>query len=304
MGEESTVPDRRRKAGQHGCTGLLQPALVAQKQNTKITWPVVLVFLLSTVTILPCLSPSLSLQGVEIWEKWAGLGNQHWPSAFPLSKHLPLPWFACVGCRAVHGSLLPSPWERGGRTWRQPASLQSTPRWCSCAEGSTSFSKGRWEEWRHCADPLSMTGGLSLHLFNSCFPRNAGFNYERGNLTLIPTSVSSLKTKYLQTLLKGKALWDLHLPASNWTVEDVARFLSNSPEDFETENGSVYTWVDAFNETDRAIQTISRFMEVRSCYCGQGIWGRAAAWSPLVHLGVLEREDRRSSVHFLDTTRH
>uniref|UniRef100_A0A8C0APG8 P-type phospholipid transporter n=1 Tax=Buteo japonicus TaxID=224669 RepID=A0A8C0APG8_9AVES len=56
-------------------------------------------------------------------------------------------------------------------------------------------------------------------------------------------------------------LWDLHLPASNWTVEDVASFLSNHPEDFETANGSVYTWVDAFNETDRAIQTISRFME-------------------------------------------
>uniref|UniRef100_A0A8B9NTA5 P-type phospholipid transporter n=1 Tax=Accipiter nisus TaxID=211598 RepID=A0A8B9NTA5_9AVES len=48
---------------------------------------------------------------------------------------------------------------------------------------------------------------------------------------------------------------------SNWTVEDVASFLSNHPEDFETANGSVYTWVDAFNETDRAIQTISRFME-------------------------------------------
>ncbi|NXA10153.1 ABCA1 protein, partial [Sapayoa aenigma] len=31
--------------------------------------------------------------------------------------------------------------------------------------------------------------------------------------------------------------------------------------DSEMENGSVYTWVDAFNETDRAIQTISRFME-------------------------------------------
>ncbi|NXK13626.1 ABCA1 protein, partial [Herpetotheres cachinnans] len=65
----------------------------------------------------------------------------------------------------------------------------------------------------------------------------------------------------VQTLLKGKALWDLHLPASNWTVEDVAHFLSNHPEDFETANGSVYTWVDAFNETDQAIQTISRFME-------------------------------------------
>uniref|UniRef100_A0A8C0FTL6 P-type phospholipid transporter n=1 Tax=Bubo bubo TaxID=30461 RepID=A0A8C0FTL6_BUBBB len=33
------------------------------------------------------------------------------------------------------------------------------------------------------------------------------------------------------------------------------------PEPFETSNGSVYTWMDAFNETDRAIQTISRFME-------------------------------------------
>uniref|UniRef100_A0A8D2Q2M8 P-type phospholipid transporter n=1 Tax=Zosterops lateralis melanops TaxID=1220523 RepID=A0A8D2Q2M8_ZOSLA len=72
---------------------------------------------------------------------------------------------------------------------------------------------------------------------------------------------SSQEMDLIRTLLKGKALWDLSLPASNWTVEDVARFLSNSPEDFETENGSVYTWVDAFNETDRAIQTISRFME-------------------------------------------
>ncbi|KAM6034462.1 phospholipid-transporting ATPase ABCA1 isoform 3-T5 [Chlamydotis macqueenii] len=72
---------------------------------------------------------------------------------------------------------------------------------------------------------------------------------------------SSQEMDLIRTLLKGKALWDLHLPSSNWTVEDVARFLSNHPEDFGTANGSVYTWVDAFNETDRAIQTISRFME-------------------------------------------
>lgn len=89
----------------------------------------------------------------------------------------------------------------------------------------------------------------------------------------------SFENEILQTLLKGKALWDLHLPASNWTVEDVARFLSKHPEDLETANGSVYTWVDAFNETDRAIQTISRFMEVRSCLVWAGSWGRAAAWS-------------------------
>ncbi|XP_075582539.1 phospholipid-transporting ATPase ABCA1 isoform X4 [Pelecanus crispus] len=72
---------------------------------------------------------------------------------------------------------------------------------------------------------------------------------------------SSQEMDLIRTLLNSKALWDRHLPASNWTVEDVARFLSNHLEDFETANGSVYTWVDAFNETDRAIQTISRFME-------------------------------------------
>ncbi|GAB0205031.1 phospholipid-transporting ATPase ABCA1 [Grus japonensis] len=72
---------------------------------------------------------------------------------------------------------------------------------------------------------------------------------------------SSQEMDLIRTLLKGKAFWDLHLPASNWTVEDLSHFLSNRPEDFETGNDSVYTWVDAFNETDRAIQTISRFME-------------------------------------------
>ncbi|XP_074669903.1 phospholipid-transporting ATPase ABCA1 isoform X3 [Strix aluco] len=72
---------------------------------------------------------------------------------------------------------------------------------------------------------------------------------------------SSQEMDLIRTLLKGKAVWDLHVPASNWTVDDVARFLSNHPESSETSNGSVYTWMDAFNETDRAIQTISRFME-------------------------------------------
>ncbi|OXB73735.1 UNVERIFIED_CONTAM: hypothetical protein H355_007406 [Colinus virginianus] len=72
---------------------------------------------------------------------------------------------------------------------------------------------------------------------------------------------SSQEMELIRTLLKSKTLWDLHLPASNWTVEDVAHFLSKHPEEFETDDRMVYTWVDAFNETDRAIQTISRFME-------------------------------------------
>uniref|UniRef100_A0A8D2QDF4 P-type phospholipid transporter n=1 Tax=Zonotrichia albicollis TaxID=44394 RepID=A0A8D2QDF4_ZONAL len=45
-------------------------------------------------------------------------------------------------------------------------------------------------------------------------------------------------------------------------LEPLLLFFAISDEIFILkENGSVYTWVDAFNETDRAIQTISRFME-------------------------------------------
>ncbi|XP_068781238.1 phospholipid-transporting ATPase ABCA1-like isoform X1 [Struthio camelus] len=72
---------------------------------------------------------------------------------------------------------------------------------------------------------------------------------------------SSQEMDLIRTLLKSKGLQDLSLPASNWTVENVACFLSKHPEEFKTANGSVYTWVDAFNETDWAIQTISHFME-------------------------------------------
>jgi len=60
-------------------------------------------------------------------------------------------------------------------------------------------------------------------------------------------------------------------------VEDVARFLSKHPEEFEADNGMVYTWVDAFNATDRGIQTISRFMEVRLCCSVGRELGTAAA---------------------------
>lgn len=164
----------------------------------------------------------------------------------------------------MRGSLLPSPWERGGRTWRQPACKAHRYGLAVPREAYPS----QWEGERK--DPTVLILSVLQRAFpctflTGVFPGSACFCYERGDLTLILTTISPLKTKYLQTLLKGKALWDLHLPASNWTVEDVARFLSNNPEDFETENGSLYTWVDAFNETDRAIQTISRFMEVRSC---------------------------------------
>lgn len=87
------------------------------------------------------------------------------------------------------------------------------------------------------------------------------------------------------------------MPASNWTVEDIARFLSKHPEEVETDNGSVYTWMDAFNETDRAIQTISRFMEVRlCCSVGRELGDSGALDSTHVVGWFLGREDQSSSV--------
>ena len=54
----------------------------------------------------------------------------------------------------------------------------------------------------------------------------------------------------------------------DWTAQDIVAFLAKYPEDVPSANGSVYTWREAFNETSRAVQTISRFMEVRICSVG------------------------------------
>lgn len=59
--------------------------------------------------------------------------------------------------------------------------------------------------------------------------------------------------------------WKQQLDGLDWTAKDILAFLAKHPEDVQSANGSVYTWREAFNETDQAIQTISRFMEVRSC---------------------------------------
>lgn len=51
------------------------------------------------------------------------------------------------------------------------------------------------------------------------------------------------------------------LGGTEWRVSDVSLFLSKATKD-PRRPGSPYTWRDALNETDHAIQTISRFMEV------------------------------------------
>lgn len=71
-----------------------------------------------------------------------------------------------------------------------------------------------------------------------------------------------------QTLLDSRGnddFWEQRLEGLDWTAKDIVAFLAKHPEDVQSTNGSVYTWREAFNETNRAIQTISRFMEVRNC---------------------------------------
>ncbi|XP_036407591.1 phospholipid-transporting ATPase ABCA1-like [Megalops cyprinoides] len=67
----------------------------------------------------------------------------------------------------------------------------------------------------------------------------------------------------VRTLLKNNAsasFFDSQLTETQWTVEDVSSFLSKHSEDTRP-HGTAFTWRNVFNETDQAVQTISRFME-------------------------------------------
>lgn len=57
------------------------------------------------------------------------------------------------------------------------------------------------------------------------------------------------------------AFLNSQLSGTEWRVSDISLFLSKAAKD-PRRPGSPYTWRDVFNETDHAIQTISRFMEV------------------------------------------
>lgn len=70
----------------------------------------------------------------------------------------------------------------------------------------------------------------------------------------------------IQTLLRNNAtasFFSAQLAGTQWSVEDVISFLSKHSEDTRP-HGTAFTWRDVFNETDQAIMSISRFMEVRT----------------------------------------
>lgn len=82
-----------------------------------------------------------------------------------------------------------------------------------------------------------------------------------------------------QTLLNSRGndhFWKQRLAGLDWTAEDIVAFLAKYPEDVQSENSSVYTWREAFNETNGAVQTIGRFMEVRLCSVEH--LGKAKLW--------------------------
>lgn len=80
---------------------------------------------------------------------------------------------------------------------------------------------------------------------------------------------------HLQTMLQNNAsaaFFNAQLSGTEWRVSDVSDFLSKATKD-PRRAGSPYTWRDVFNETDHAIQTISRFMEV-------GVFGKNVPSDP------------------------
>uniref|UniRef100_A0A087X6A3 P-type phospholipid transporter n=1 Tax=Poecilia formosa TaxID=48698 RepID=A0A087X6A3_POEFO len=72
---------------------------------------------------------------------------------------------------------------------------------------------------------------------------------------------NSQQMDVIRTLLKNNvtaSFFHAQLAGTDWTVADVANFLSTQPA--ELPSGAL-TWREVFNETDQAIMSISRFME-------------------------------------------
>lgn len=68
----------------------------------------------------------------------------------------------------------------------------------------------------------------------------------------------------VQTLLKNNVtakFFHAQLSDTDWTVADISNFLSRQADD-PRPPGTALTWREVFNETDQAIMSISRFMEV------------------------------------------
>ncbi|XP_062905004.1 phospholipid-transporting ATPase ABCA1-like [Mobula hypostoma] len=68
----------------------------------------------------------------------------------------------------------------------------------------------------------------------------------------------------IRSLLKKEVMGDYinsKLAGTSWTVTDLSNFIAKYPEEVQHSNHSVYTWRNAYNETEQAIHTVSLAME-------------------------------------------
>lgn len=73
----------------------------------------------------------------------------------------------------------------------------------------------------------------------------------------------------LQMLLRNNVtayFFRAQLNGTQWSVQDLSSFLTKHSEDTRPP-GTAFTWRNVFNETDQAIMSISRFMEVSLYTC-------------------------------------
>uniref|UniRef100_H3DL31 P-type phospholipid transporter n=1 Tax=Tetraodon nigroviridis TaxID=99883 RepID=H3DL31_TETNG len=107
-----------------------------------------------------------------------------------------------------------------------------------------------------------------IHEVNKTFQelgilRDLGGMWEEMKPKILNFMENSEEMDLIRTMLQNNAssvFLNAQLSETEWRVSDVSSFLSKAAKD-PRRAGSPYTWRDVFNETDHAIQTISRFME-------------------------------------------
>uniref|UniRef100_A0A7N6B5M8 ABC transporter domain-containing protein n=1 Tax=Anabas testudineus TaxID=64144 RepID=A0A7N6B5M8_ANATE len=107
-----------------------------------------------------------------------------------------------------------------------------------------------------------------IHEVNKTFQelgvlRDLGGMWEEMKPKILDFMENSEEMDLVRVLLQNNAsaaFFSAQLSETDWKVSDVSAFLSKAAGDHRP-TGSSYTWRDVFNETDQAIQTISRFME-------------------------------------------
>uniref|UniRef100_A0A671URS7 ATP-binding cassette, sub-family A (ABC1), member 1A n=1 Tax=Sparus aurata TaxID=8175 RepID=A0A671URS7_SPAAU len=240
----------------------------------------------------PCVSPSLQLSNMNSWKDMrkeilyltanaTGSPNQMYQAVSRIVCGHPeggglkiksLNWYEDNNYKALFGN-------HGNDSDSEPLSAydnSSTP-YCNNMMRSLESSPISRMIWR-ALKPLLMGKILYtpdtpatqriIHEVNKTFQelgvlRDLGGMWEEMRPKIWNFMENSEEMDLVRTLLQNNAsasFLNTQLSGTEWGVSDVSAFLSKASED-KRSAGSAYTWREVFNETDQAIQTISRFME-------------------------------------------